>query len=88
MIIGRDEKMYMAGAAFMGLIVCFSLLVLAPAHLMAFDMGAALEEAMSRVRALVASKYKSLPVDQLTPIADARPLGTLLAVMGGALGRE
>ena len=85
-VIGSDEKLYIAGAAVLGGVAAFSLLVVVPPGALAFNIPAASEEFTVRVAAVVRQRIKSLPAGALQPVAEAGPLGSGLALLAGALG--
>lgn len=84
-IIGRDEKVYMSVAAVAGAVTAFSLLVWAGPAALAVNMSAATEEFTLRVAAVVRARFPQLPADELQPVTEAGPMGTVLALVGGAL---
>jgi hypothetical protein len=78
----------MSVAAVAGAVTAFSLLVWAGPAALAVNMSAATEEFTLRVAAVVRARFPQLPADELQPVTDAVPMGTVLALVGGALGES
>jgi hypothetical protein len=85
-VIGKDEKVYVAGAAMVGAVAALCLLVWVTPGTLAFNIPAASEELTLRIAAVVRERIKSLPADALQPVSEAGPMGTVLALIGGVLG--
>lgn len=87
-IIGRDEKVYMSVAAVAGAVTAFSLLVWVGPAALAVNTAAATEEFTLRVAAVVRARFPQLPADELQPVTEPGPMGTVLALVGGMLGES
>lgn len=86
-IIEREEKIYMVVAAVAGAITAFCLLVWVGPPALAFNLSAASEELTSRVAVVVRARFKNVPDTELQPVTEPGPMGTVLALVGGLLGK-
>jgi hypothetical protein len=78
----------MTAAAVVGAITAFCLLVWVGPPALAIDVSAASEELTSRVAAIARAKLRHLPPNELQPITERGPLGTVLALVGGVMGES